>query len=213
MTPGPASKDPAKRRKYQRLAWFYDLLDLPFEYRRYRPLRRQLWSGLEGRILDAGVGTGRNIPFYPPGAQVTGIDLSAAMLARAEARRRRLGASARLVEGDIMATGFADDSFDAIVASFLFCVLEPEHQQPALAELARICRPGGEIRILEYAISADPLRRAAMALWRPWVRLVYGAAFDRETERYVPDAGLELIEVRFLFSDIIKMLVARPRRR
>jgi ubiquinone/menaquinone biosynthesis C-methylase UbiE len=211
MNPKPASEGPDKRGKYQRLARFYDLLDLPFEYLRYRSLRRQLWSGLEGRILDAGIGTGRNMPFYPAGAQVTGIDLSAAMLARAEMRRRRLGASVHFVEGDIMATAFADDSFDAVVATFLFCVLEPEHQRPALAELARICRPGGEIRILEYAVSANPLRRAAMALWRPWVRLVYGAAFDRDTEQYVPDAGLELTEVRFLFSDIIKMLVARPR--
>ena len=105
------------------------------------------------------------MPFHPPGARVTGIDLSAAMLARAEKRRRWLGPSVQLVEGNIMATGFAEDSFDAIVASFLLCVLEPEHQQPALRELARICRPGGEIRILEYALSAAPLRRAVMALW------------------------------------------------
>ena len=52
-----------------------------------------------------------------------------------------------------------------------------------------------------------------MAIWAPWVRLLYGAAFDRETERYVSDAGLDLVEARFLFSDIIKLLVVRPRLR
>lgn len=198
------------RTKYQRIARLYDILDLPFEFRRYQPLRGALWAGLTGAILDAGVGTGRNMTFYPADARVTGIDLSPAMLSRAKNRRRRLGLTVNLVEGDIMATGFADNSFDAVVATFLFCVLEPEHQLSALRELARICRPGGEIRILEYAVSAHPFRRLLMRLWAPWVRLLYGAAFDRETERYVSDAGLDLVDVRFLFSDIVKLLVARP---
>ena len=80
---------------------------------------------------------------------------------------------------------------------------------PALVELARICKPDGEIRILEYAISANPIRRAIMRLWAPWVRFAYGAAFDRNTEQYLPAAGLELIETRYLHSDIIKLLVIR----
>ncbi len=200
-----------KRTKYELIARFYDILDIPFEARRYRPLRRASWAGLGGRILDAGVGTGRNMPFYPKDAQVCGMDLSRAMLSRAENRRRRLGLKTELLERDIMETGFADDSFDAIVATFLFCVLEPEQQLPALRELARICRPGGEIRILEYAVPAPPVRRAVMGLWAPWVRLIYGAAFDRKTEQYVSEAGLDLVEVRFVFSDIIKLLVVRPR--
>ena len=59
--------------RYQRIAPFYDLLDLPFEYGRYRRIRALLFEGLSGRLLDAGVGTGRNFPFYPPGASVVGI--------------------------------------------------------------------------------------------------------------------------------------------
>jgi len=50
-----------------------------------------------------------------------------------------------------------------------------------------------------------------MRLWAPWVRLVYGATFDRNTEQYVDAAGLELTEERFLYQDIIKLLVLRPR--
>ena len=73
--------------RYQRIAPFYDLLDLPFEHRRYRAIRPLLFEGLSGRVLDVGVGTGRNMPFYPPGAEIVGIDLSPKMLARAERRR------------------------------------------------------------------------------------------------------------------------------
>ena len=72
-----------RKRIYSQVAWVYDLLDLPFEYLRYRPIRRELFNGVGGAVLDAGVGTGRNMPFYPAGAEVVGIDLSPHMLARA----------------------------------------------------------------------------------------------------------------------------------
>ena len=78
--------------RYQRIAPFYDFLDLPFECGRYHKIRPQLFAGLSGLILDAGVGTGWNFPFYPPVARIVGIDLSPAMLARA-ARRRPLSAA------------------------------------------------------------------------------------------------------------------------
>ncbi|MEE8395082.1 MAG: class I SAM-dependent methyltransferase [bacterium] len=198
------------RGKYQRLARFYDFLDVPFEKRRYSALRRQLLSGATGRLLDAGVGTGRNIAYYPPAVQPTGIDLSAAMLARAAQRSASLGTPVELLEMDALHTTFPDGHFDCIVSSFMFCVLDDTHQLPALKELGRICRPGGQIRILEYAISEVPLKRAVMRLWAPWVRWAYGATFDRNTEQYLPAAGLTLLEKRFVFGDIIKLIVATP---
>ncbi len=195
---------------YRRIAAFYDLLDLPFEYGRYRRIRPRLFEGLYRTVLDAGVGTGRNMPFYPKGTKVVGIDLSPAMLARAERRRDCLGLAVALEEMDVLHTSFPDASFDAVVATFLFCVLPPEQQAPALRELARICKPGGQIRILEYAYSQQPFRRLVMRLWAPWVRWIYGAAFDRATEGYLTEAGLEPVETRFLYRDIIKLIVARP---
>jgi ubiquinone/menaquinone biosynthesis C-methylase UbiE len=187
------------------------LLDLPFEYGRYRRLRRRMFEGLTGRLLDAGVGTGRNIAFYPEGSEVTGIDLSPAMIARARRRGDKLGRAVELREMDVSATAFADNHFDAVIATFLFCVLEKDQQLPALMELARVCRAGGEIRLLDYVYSENPARRFVMRLWAPWVRAVFGAAFDRDTERYVADAGLELVERRFLVSDVIRLLVLRPK--
>jgi len=200
-----------KSARYARIARLYDLLDLPFEYGRYRPMRRELWRGLAGRILDAGVGTGRNMPFYPEGSQVVGIDASPEMLARARLRRERLGVPSELLEMDALRTGFPDSCFDAVVATFLFCVLDEDEQLPALTELGRVCKPDGEIRILEYAYPSDPVRRFVMRLWAPWVRFAYGAAFDRNTESYVAAAGLTLAARRWLFRDIIKLLVLKPR--
>ena len=87
---------------YNHIARLYDILDLPFEYGRYKPLRRVLFDGLNGTLLDAGVGTGRNFPFYPDGSKVTGIDLSPAMLNRARQRREKLGIAVDLREMNVM---------------------------------------------------------------------------------------------------------------
>jgi len=200
-----------EKRSYKHIARLYDLLDLPFENRRYRPLRQVLFAGVSGKILDAGVGTGRNMPFYPPHSEVFGIDLSPAMLARAHKRKCKLNIAVELSEMDAIVTEFPDDHFDNIIATFLFCVLDDADQLPALRELARIVKPTGRIRIIEYAYSHKVLKRFVMRLWAPWVHFAYGASFNRNTERYVDDAGLELIEQRFLFKDIIKLLVLKPK--
>jgi len=195
--------------RYQRIAWAYDLLDLPFEYGRYRKIRPQMFHGLSGRILDAGVGTGRNFPFYPPGSQVVGIDLSPAMLARAERRRATAVAPVELRQMDVTRLDFPDRHFDAAVATFLFCVLPDELQVAGMRELARVVKPGGVIRCLEYTRPSGGLRRAMTRLWEPWAYWAYGAGFDRQTERRAPEAGLNLFEARYVHDELIKLLGAR----
>jgi ubiquinone/menaquinone biosynthesis C-methylase UbiE len=197
------------RQRYQRIAPLYDLLDLPFEYRRYRQLRPLLFAGMSGLILDAGVGTGRNLPFYPSGAKVTGIDLSAAMLARARQRLGQARAAVELREMDVTHLDFPDQHFDSAVATFLFCVLPDEKQTPALAEIKRVLKPGGILRLLEYTRPTDPFRRAVTKLWEPWVHWAYGAGFDRNTEQYIPAAGLQLADSRFVVGDLIKLMTVR----
>jgi ubiquinone/menaquinone biosynthesis C-methylase UbiE len=195
--------------RYQRIAWAYDLLDLPFEYGRYRKIRPQMFHGLSGRILDAGVGTGRNFPFYPPNSEVVGVDLSPAMLSRAE---RRLSTATTLVElrqMDVTRLEFPDHSFDAAVATFLFCTLPDELQVAGMRELSRVVKPGGIIRCLEYTRPSSGFRRLMMRLWEPWVYWAYGATFDRQTEKKVPEAGLRLFESRFVHDELIKLLGAR----
>jgi ubiquinone/menaquinone biosynthesis C-methylase UbiE len=136
--------------RYQRIARAYDLITLPLEYARYRKMRPQVFRGLGGRILDAGVGTGRNFPFYPPGSQVVGIDLSPAMLARAERRRATAAAPVDLRQMDVTRLDFPDRSFDAAVATLLFSTLPGELGIAAMRELRWVVKPGGVIRYLDY---------------------------------------------------------------
>ncbi len=195
--------------RYKRIAPLYDLLDLPFEYGRYRKIRPLLFQGLKGRVLDAGIGTGRNIQFYPPEAQVVGIDISPAMLARAERRRLSLGADVELHQMDVTHLAFEDQSFDAAAATFLFCVLPDDLQIPALREIGRVVKSGGTIRLLEYVRPRGAMRRAITRLWEPWVARAYGAGFDRRTEERVPQAGLEVVESRLVVDDLIKLISIR----
>jgi len=80
------------RARYQRLSAIYDLMEGMAEAR-YRPWREKLWALVKGpRVLEVGVGTGKNMPYWPKGVQMTGIDLTPGMLEIAHRRANRLGA-------------------------------------------------------------------------------------------------------------------------
>lgn len=199
--------------RYERIAPLYDLLDLPFEHRRYRTLRPLLFRDLGGRLLDAGIGTGRNCAYYPPGADVLGVDTSPAMLARARRRCPAVAEAGHLFQMDVTALQFPVGSFDAAVASFLFCVLPDDQQAPALGELGRVVKPGGLIRLLEYVRPQGKLRRAVSRVWQPWIAWAYGASFDRQTEQHAATAGLEIVESGYVVDDLLKLLTLRARPR
>ena len=195
--------------RYQRIAPLYDLLDFPFEHGRYRHIRPHLFQGLSGRILDAGVGTGRNIAYYPAGANVVGIDLSPAMLARADRRARQIGQQVELHQMDVTRLAFPDRSFDAAVASFLFCVLPNDLQVSALREIERALKPGGILRLLEYVRPTGAYRAFVARLWEPWMAWAYGAGFDRHTEEHVTETNFDVMESSFVVPDLMKMIMLR----
>jgi ubiquinone/menaquinone biosynthesis C-methylase UbiE len=131
------------------------------------------------------------------------------MLAHAERRRAQSAAPVELRQMDVTALDFPQASFDAAVATFLFCVLTDELQVPALRELRRVVRPGGTLRLLECVRPRSPLRRLSVALWQPWVAWAYGAGFDRNTVAHIPEAGLELLDARFVVDDLMQLLTVR----
>lgn len=197
-------------RTYDRIAPLYDLLDWPYEQVWRGRLRARMFGGLEGRILDAGVGTGRNIPHYPAGPEVIGIDASTGMLDQARRRADRLARPVQLLHADITRTDFADASFDAIVSTFVFCVLDDDQQLPALLELRRICKPGGTIRLLDYTLSSRPLTKLTMRTLERMSNRLFAARYDVQTEIHVEPAGLITVERRFVFGDMVRLLELRP---
>lgn len=195
------------RARYERLAPFYDRFAARTE-RRLQPAFARLWSEVRGpEVLEAGVGTGRQMPFYPAGVHVTAIDLSPRMLARAQRRAGDLGVPVELWLGDVQALDFASASFDEAVAVCVFCSVP----DPLLGfhELARVVKPGGAIRLLEHVRPRQPLLAFLMDAFSPLHARLRGSHLNRRTVETVEQSGLLLERVEALDElGIFNLIVA-----
>jgi ubiquinone/menaquinone biosynthesis C-methylase UbiE len=200
------------RKTYERIASVYDLLDAPYEIMWKRALRRKMFEGLHGAVLDAGVGTGCNFVAYPEGVKASGCDASAAMLEKAQERAEKLGMIVDLRCSDLTRLDWADNTFDGIVATFVFACIEDHEQAAALSELRRVCKPNGEIRIVDYRLSPRPLVRARQKFMSRWLNGAFAATYTPTTETYFDAAGLEVIDESFIRTDVLKMIRLRPRK-
>src|SRR5215469_8878447 len=128
------------RARYDRIAGIYDRLERPLETRSFQHWRSMLWEREQGpRVLEIGVGTGKNMPYYHKGWQITALDLSPRMLGQAKRRTEREHVEVDLGLGDAQALPFADASFDTVIATFVFCSV-PDPVQ-GLREAARVLAP------------------------------------------------------------------------
>jgi len=199
--------------RYNRIAPVYDLMEAIVERFAFRQWRERLWSRVNGkRVLEVGVGTGKNMPYYPAGAEVTAVDLSDRMLAQARKRAAREGVPVKLHEMDVQALSFGQDSFAAAVATFVFCsVPDPVL---GLRELGRVVRPGGQILLLEHVRVNKPVIGKLMDLLDPFVVRLVGPHINRRTVENVKKAGLEIERIEeWAPGGLVKLIVARTRQR
>jgi ubiquinone/menaquinone biosynthesis C-methylase UbiE len=197
-------------RTYERIAPVYDWLDVIYERSWKARLRAELFAHAQGRLLDVGVGTGCNLPFYPKGAPVVGVDLSRAMLARAARRGRRAGIALQLAQMNLLDLAFDDHSFDTVAATFVLLCLPEPLQLAALRELARVCKPDGKILILDYQQPTSTAFRLLRRAQGPWLRWAFAGRYDARIEPWLGAAGLQVSVRRDYFMDAVTLLVLRP---
>jgi ubiquinone/menaquinone biosynthesis C-methylase UbiE len=149
------------KHRYDRVAPFYDAMEWFMELSRFAKWREELWGRVEGnKVLEVGVGTGKNLPYYPSGRDITALDISPKMLERARQRARKPGVDVELVEGDAQRLPFEDNSFDSVVTTFVFCSV-PDPVQ-GLRELHRVLKSGGQLIMLEHVLSHKSVLRILM---------------------------------------------------
>ena len=171
-------------RGLEQIPWLYDPLCALYERLGLDRWRRWLVEGARGLALDVGCGTGRNLPLYREGVRVIGLDPAWAGLQRARRRAPR----ARLVCGSAEALPFRDSTFDTVVSGLVFCSV-PDARR-GLAEVGRVLRPDGRLRMLEHVRSVRPWKaRVQDTLERFWVGLSGGCHPNRDTERAVEASG------------------------
>jgi phosphatidylethanolamine/phosphatidyl-N-methylethanolamine N-methyltransferase len=197
-------------RTYDRIAPLYDLLDAAYERLWKGRLRAELFAHARGRVLDVGIGTGANIPHYPEACAVVGIDSSRGMLERAGDRARSRCRPLDLFQMNLLDLAFADHMFDTVAATFVLICVPKELQLEALRELRRVCRPDGQILILDYRLSSRPVTRALMRAMSPWLRFAFAGRYDAGTEDHIENAGLRVALRRSFIQDAVRLLILKP---
>jgi ubiquinone/menaquinone biosynthesis C-methylase UbiE len=172
-------------------------------------LAEKLWSLVEGRrVQEVGVGTGKNMLYYPPDMAVTGIDLTPRMLERAHRQAQKNSIPVQLLLMDAQALAFSSATFDTVLATCVFCsVPDPVL---GLREVLRVTRPGGKVLLLEHVRSENRLIGALMDAVNPLVLQTMGPNINRRTVENVQKAGLQIERVENAgMGDIFKLIQAR----
>lgn len=164
-------------------------------------------SAASGDVLEVAIGTGRNLPFYPATARLTGIDLSAAMLEVARRRAQEISRPVELRQGDAQVLPFSDASFDTVVCTLSLCSIPDDRR--AIFEMRRVLRPGGQLRLLDHVPSSARLwRHAQWLLERVTLRLEGEHLLRRPLEQVVA-AGFEIESAERFKAGIVERVVAR----
>jgi ubiquinone/menaquinone biosynthesis C-methylase UbiE len=194
--------------KYNRISAVYDIIELPIELLLYGRWREEALSNLSGKVLEIGVGTGRNLKYYPAGCSVIGIDNSAGMLEKARKKARGMK-NVTLYLMDSEHLEFPDNSFDYVVTTFVLCSI-PDPVK-ALKEMKRVLKPSGELVALEHMRSSNPLIARIEDLINPIMFFFIGDDMTRDAMRNIEKAGFTIKEAKNLaFRDVFKKIRAKP---
>ncbi len=192
------------KKRYDRVARWYDLLDRPMESSMFSKWRESLVGNVSGKTLEVGVGTGKNIPYYPENIDLTVIDFSKNMLKNAKAKYGDDPRDITFLEMDAQDMDFPDNTFDTVVTSCVFCSV-PDPVE-GLKEIRRVLKPGGRLHMLEHVRSSNEAIGKLMD-WFNFIPVnIWGANINRETVDNLKKAGFTDIKVKKLWRDIVKLI-------
>ena len=194
--------------KYDRFARCYDCVEGVLSLLGLSKLRQQMMKQASGRVLEVAVGTGKNLPYYPPDCRIIAADLSREMLNVAQKRAAKLSMDVSFLLADAEALPFPDETFDTVVSSLSTCTFPDP--VAALKEMARVCRPTGKVLLLEHGRSdREWLARFQDRTADRHARQL-GCHWNRNSLDLVRRAGLKINKAQRVFFGVFNQIEAAP---
>ena len=197
--------DAVTQSKWDKAAKSFDFMNAKGPEKRWGPVKRELFSHMEGRVLFLALGTGLDVPLFPAGKSITAIDISRAMVAQAAPRVAAYQGEVDVQVMDVHEMSFHDDYFDQVFTSCTFCsVPDPT---AGLTALRRVLKPGGELFMFEHTGSRWFPFSLMMNVMTPLSSRV-GPDMNRDTLGNVRRAGYSVQAVNHVFLDVVKTIHA-----
>lgn len=194
----------AIRKRYNRTARFYNIMEALMDRSSMNHWRKAVWNEAKGKVLEVGVGTGKNIEYYAEDIDVIAIDFSEKMLEKARSRSKKLSRNVDLRLMDVQTLQFPDEYFDTVITTCVFCSV-PDPVK-GLMEISRVCKENGKIIMLEHVRSQKTLIGKLMDILNPVIVRMIGANINRNTVENLKRAGLNVEVEKDLMMDIVKHL-------
>jgi ubiquinone/menaquinone biosynthesis C-methylase UbiE len=176
------------------------LCDLAMRNKQLMPFRERVIGAAEGRVLEVGVGSGRNLPFYrPPVREVLALEPAPRLVTMAQTASRGMRMPVSFMEASAEAIPLDEHSMDTVVTTWTLCSIP--QATTALAEMRRVLRPGGRLLFVEHGLSPDAgVRRWQDRLTPVWSRISGGCHLNRPIPIMIKDAGFRVdrIETGFI---------------
>jgi ubiquinone/menaquinone biosynthesis C-methylase UbiE len=171
-------------------------------------MRTHLVPHARGKVLEIGIGTGANLPFYPPSVCLTAVDESADMLSIAARRASALNRCVHLSQMDVEQLSLPSNYFDTIITSLVLCSVVDQHR--ALGELRRVlCKPGGQLLLLEHMRpQVRPLAWLADLANFPWYAFNGRCHLNRETQQALVEVGFRVEQVDTKAGGLLRRIIA-----
>ncbi|EKF48593.1 ubiquinone/menaquinone biosynthesis methyltransferase [Thermosipho africanus H17ap60334] len=196
------------RKKYNNIARLYDFFEGYIEKKFFSNFRSKLFEHIKGKVLELGVGTGKNFPYYSKDLEGYAIDFSEKMLEIAKKRKEILGLkNIEVLQMDIENLQFEDDTFDTVFSSFVFCTVP--NPIKGLKEARRVLKKNGKAVFLEHMKSKRFLNNIPLYIMNPFSKLFLGTSMIRETDKNIEKAGFKIVKTYNLYKDIVRLIIAK----
>jgi len=168
------------------------LLHLAMRQKQLVPFRQRAIGAAEGRVLEIGIGSGLNLPFYgPPVRSVIGLEPAPELLRMARGRAAAAPVPVELLEASAEAIPLDDDSVDTVVTTWTLCTIPDAGR--ALAEMRRVLKPGGALLFVEHGRAPE----RGVARWQDrldplWRRLAGGCHLNRKIDDLISGGGFRI---------------------